>query len=223
MRTLLVSALACLGTLGMAHADNQVATDGEKAVDYYRPGSVAPASADMSRGDVPRDSYGRPYTYEGLGEPLPFFSGALESGASFSSALLEGKWTVIQVWGIWCHDSRNDADYAAALARALAQDPEVDFMSIHTPYNVESIDRALRNYDSVTAWFDEKGWSYPTLIDEDTSIRQTLKIRWTPSYLVIAPDGTVQGFRTGLADAEGDAVKDFVQDIAETRRDWAGN
>jgi len=197
-------------------------TSGEAAATgYYRTGDVAPETADLSRGDVPRDDYGRPYTYEGLGEALPEFMGELSNGSSFSSPLLEGRWTVIEVWGIWCHDSRNDAPYAAALSRALAQDPELDFMSIHTPQNASRADKAYRNYGSVSAWFDEKGWSFPTLVDTDASIRETLRIRWTPTYLVVAPDLTVQGFRTGLADAGDMAVKDFVRNISETRRAWA--
>ena len=197
--------------------------DENPATGYYRPGVEAPASADLSRGDVPRDSYGRPYTYEGLGEPLPDFTGPLVSGASFSTAVLEGRWTVIEVWGIWCHDSRNDAPYAAELATALAQTPDVDFMSIHTPQNRERADKATRRYDSVADWFDEKGWSFPTVIDEDASIRESLRIRWTPTYLVIAPDLTVQGFRTGLKDAGETAVEDFVADIAATQADWSSS
>lgn len=192
----------------------------EAATGYYRLGSEIPETADLSRGDVPRDSYGRPYTYEGLGEPLPAFTGELAAGASFSSSELAGKWTVIEVWGIWCHDSRNDAPYAAALSSALAQDPDVGFMSIHTPQNAARADKALRNYASVSSWFDEKGWSFPTLIDADASIREALRIRWTPTYLVVAPDLTVQGFRTGLYKTSDNAVEDFVQDIAATRRDW---
>ena len=193
----------------------------EDATGYFQPGAVAPASADLSRGDVPRDGYGRPFTYEGLGESLPVFSRPLADGGTFSSDQLRGGWTVIEVWGIWCHDSRNDAPYAAALSTALAQDPEVDFMSIHTPQNAARADKATRGHSSVSAWFDSKGWRFPTAIDEDASLRETLRIRWTPTYLVIAPDLTVQGFRTGLADAGGDAVKDFVQDISDTRASWA--
>ncbi|MEO1321860.1 MAG: hypothetical protein AAFV59_02530 [Pseudomonadota bacterium] len=96
-------------------------------------------------------------------------------------------------------------------------------MSIHTPPSADHVDIALRGYESVPAWFDEQGWSFPTLIDEDASIRTALRIRWTPTYLVVAPDLTVQGFRTGLADAGDLAVKSFVQDIAETRRSWEGS
>ena len=147
--------------------------------------------------------------------------GETAKGSSFSSSLLEGTWTVIEVWGIWCHDSRRDAEYAAALSRALAQDPAVDFMSIHTPYTAEHADKALRDYESVSAWFEEKGWEFTTVVDTDASIRETLQIRWTPTYLLIAPDLTVQGFRTGLSDAGDHAVKDFVQDIAETRGAWS--
>lgn len=212
-----------LGFAACAQAHDHNKTSDDDATGYFRPGSVAPDTADLSRGDVPRDSYGRPYTYEGLGEALPIFSGKLADGGDFSSLDLEGRWTVIEVWGIWCHDSRNDAPYAAALSTALAQDPDVDFMSVHTPPNAEHADKALRDYDSVAAWFDEKGWEFPTVIDEDASFRTDLRIRWTPTYLVVAPDRTVQGFRTSLADAGDLAVKDFVQDIAATRRDWTGS
>ena len=221
MLRLSLASILTLGLAACAEAGEPKNTSAEAATGYYQPGSEIPASADLSRGDVPRDEYGRPYTYEGLGEALPEFTGALSNGTSFSSTLLEGRWTVIEVWGIWCHDSRNDAPYAAALSRALAQDPDVDFMSIHTPQNASRADKAYRNYGSVSAWFHEKGWSFPTLVDTDASIRETLRIRWTPTYLVVAPDLTVQGFRTGLADAGDMAVKDFVRNISETRRAWA--
>ncbi|MCR9270380.1 MAG: TlpA family protein disulfide reductase [Hyphomonadaceae bacterium] len=216
-----IGGLLILGFAACAEAHNHSEDGADKAVDYYRPGAVIPDTADLSRGDVPRDDYGRPYMYEGLGEVLPDFTGELASGASWSSTLLEGRWTVIEIWGIWCHDSRNDAPYAAALSRALAQDPDVDFMSIHTPQNKDRADKALRGYDSVSAWFDEKGWSFPTVLDPDASIREALRIRWTPTYLVVAPDRTVQGFRTGLKDAGDMAVKEFVQDIADTRSQWS--
>ncbi len=222
LRTLIASFTA-LGLAACAAAHDHVAIGDEAATGFYRPGATAPASADLSRGDVPRDEYGRPYLHQGLGEPLPAFTGETTTGTSFSSTLLEGQWTVIEVWGIWCHDSRRDAKYAAALATALAQDPEVDFMSIHTPPDAENAAKALRGYSSVSAWFEEKGWSFLTVVDTDASIRDALQIRWTPTYLVIAPDLTIQGFRTGLADAGDDAVKEFVQDIARVRGNWVGS
>lgn len=190
------------------------------ATAYITMDSLVPADADLSRGDVPRDSYGRPWMYEGLGLTLPDFVAETTDGRSFGSRQLAGQWTVIQVWGIWCHDSMHDAPYAAALASALDQDADVDFLTIHTPYNQDTMDRATKSYASVADWFTEKGYTYPTLVDHDASLRSLLKIRWTPSYLVIAPDLSVQGFRTGLSDVGDDAVKGFVQDIAATRAAW---
>jgi len=217
----LIASISVLGLAASAFAEVPASSDEPSATGFYRPGAAIPDSADLSRGDVPRDAYGRPYTYEGLGEKLPDFIGETTDQTTFASASLSGRWTVIEVWGIWCHDSRRDATYAAALSRALTQDPDVDFMSIHTPQNADNSHRALRDYDSVAAWFDEKGWHVLTVIDEDASIRDTLKIRWTPTYLLVAPDLTVQGFRTGLADAGDEAVKTFVQDIARARQDWS--
>ena len=217
------AAISAIGLAACAYAEAPASVSEDAATGFYRPGVTIPDSADHSRGDVPRDDYGRPYTYESLGEELPEFIGETTENTSFSSQMLTGRWTVIEVWGIWCHDSRRDAEYAAALSRALAQDPNVDFMSIHTPPNAENAHRALRNYDSVADWFEEKGWSFPTVIDHDASIRERLKVRWTPTYLLVAPDRTVQGFRTGLADAGDHAVKTFVQDIARTRADWEGS
>lgn len=217
----LIASISVLGLAASAFAEVPASSDEPSATGFYRPGAAIPDSADLSRGDVPRDAYGRPYTYEGLGEKLPDFIGETTDQTTFASASLSGRWTVIEVWGIWCHDSRRDATYAAALSRALTRDPDVDFMSIHTPQNADNSHRALRDYDSVAAWFDEKGWHVLTVIDEDASIRDTLKIRWTPTYLLVAPDLTVQGFRTGLADAGDEAVKTFVQDIARARQDWS--
>ena len=145
--------LAGLFSIGlMACAEAAPPTSGESATGYYRVGSEIPESANLSRGDVPRDSHGRPYTYEGLGEPLPAFTGELAAGASFASSELAGTWTVIEVWGIWCHDSRNDAPYAAELSRELAQDPDVQFMSIHTPQNAKRAASATRDLRIPTGW-----------------------------------------------------------------------
>lgn len=199
----------------------EIKTPDQSAATYLiRPNMSVPDTADMSRGDVPRDDYGRPYTYEYLGQTLPAFSGTLADGQSFTSSALSSEWTIIEIWGLWCHDSMNDAPYAAALSTALASDPTISFMSIHTPQNETRADQAYKSYGSVSAYFESKGYSYPTVIDADASIRDTLKVRWTPTYILVAPDLSVQAFRTGLADADGESVKDFVQQISDIRRAW---
>ena len=189
------------------------------AVGLVRAGAdiAIPEGAKRRADGVPRDSAGRPYSYEGLGQTLPAFSGQLADGGTFHSADLAGRWTVIEVWGLWCHDSRNDLPYAAALSRALAQDPDVDFMTIHTPQSAAEAGRATGKYASVAAYFDSAGYRFRTVLDGDASLREQLQIRWTPSYLVVGPDLTVRAFRTNLADAPGEPVKDFVREISALR------
>ncbi len=209
-------------TAAPAELDLNAETKGKAVAATYlvRPGMSVPDGADLSRDDVPRDPDGRPFTHKNLGARLPAFAGETADGGDFSSADLEDKWTVIEIWGLWCHDSMNDAPYAAALSTALAQDPNVSFMSIHTPQKAERAGDAYASYGSVAAYFDDKGYSFTTVVDTDASIREALNIRWTPTYLLIAPDLSIQAFRTGLSDAEGEPVKDFVRQISQIRGTW---
>ncbi|WP_084395715.1 TlpA family protein disulfide reductase [Henriciella aquimarina] len=217
IRTLIAtSALALITACGGGDTTNT-----EKATGFITPETPVPASAETEPGDVPRDDYGRPFTYEYLGKPIPDFSGTMVAGPLFSTQELKNQWTVIEVWGLWCSDCMADAPYVAALASAIAQDPDLAFLSIHTPPSAKRVDEAYGRYGSVEAYFEEKGYSFPTLLDPDASIRKTLSIRWTPSYLIVAPDRTVQGFRSELSAAEnGEPVKDFLKDIAEVKREY---
>ena len=205
-------------------ADAAPATEAEaedvSATGFIRPGDTVPDSVTAEEGDIPRDSYGRPFTYAFLGKELPPFTGTMVNGTEFSSSSLYGRWTVVDVWGLWCGDCMADAKYVAALSNAIAKDGDMSFLSIHTPPNAKRADEAFGRYGSVDAYFEEKGYSYPTLIDTDASIRDMLEIAWTPSYLLVAPDGTVQGFRSELAAADGTPVKDFMRDIASVRSSY---
>ncbi len=177
-----------------------------------------PAAAISADGGIARDADGRPLGYSLLGETFPAISGTLVDGTPFSTADLGGRWTVVDVWGIWCGDCMADAPYVAALATALAQDPDVDFLSIHTPPSAERADEAYGKYGSVSAYFDAAGYSYPTLVDTDASVRGALRIDWTPTYLLVGPDLRIHAFRTDLSVAGNEPVKDTVRGIADVRR-----
>lgn len=175
-----------------------------------------PAVLSDGDADVVRDEDGRPYGYEGLGEALPDFTAPLVGGGTFNSRDINA-WTVIDVWGIWCSDCIADAPYAAALARAIAQDPGLDFISLHVPASRARADEAFGTFGSVEAWFEAQGYRYTTAIDEDGSLRERLRIQWTPTYLLVSPDGVVRGFRTDLSVAGDEPLKTFLQDIAAVR------
>ncbi len=114
-----------------------------------------------------------------------------------------------------------DAPYAGALNTAIAQDPDLDFMSIHTLFEPTQDRRLFGEYPSVSAYFDDVGYSFPTVIDDDASIRELLQVGWTPSYFLISPDGVVRGYRTDMAvHKDGEPVKDFLRDIARVRGEY---
>jgi len=168
--------------------------------------------------EIRRDDYGRPFEYALLGQKLPHLTGTMMDGTAFDSDSLD-KWTVIDVWGIWCGDCMRDAPYVAALSTAIGQDPDLDFLSIHVPASAArvSAEEMFGKYGSLDAYFAEKDYSYPVLVDTDTSLRSALKIAWTPSYILVSPDGVVKGYRSEFAAAKGEPIKDFLKDIAQVK------
>lgn len=218
MRTApIILALALLTACSAESHAHGVSTDPNGAIGFITENTEPPATADTD-GDTPRDGDGRPYHYAHLGAALPAFSGPLETGGDFDSAGID-QWTIIRVWGTWCGDSRKDADFAAAIADAAGEDASISFVSVHTVPSAKHADVGYGRFSSVTDYFESAGHSYPTVIDADATIRDALAVRWTPSYLVVSPDGIVRGFRTDLTVAGEAPVEDFLDDITRLRAD----
>lgn len=172
-----------------------------------------PAGVTIEEGDIARDPDGRPYRYELLGDALPNVTGAYLNGTPFTTEDLKGNWTVVDVWGLWCPDCMADAPSVAELATKLESDARFNFVSIHTPPNAARADEAYGKFGSVDAYFEASDYAYPTVVDTDASIRDAYQIPWTPSYLLVNPEGRVVGYRTDLSVVEGDAVSAFITDI----------
>lgn len=208
-----------IAACGGSPADDQhgVTTDPNAAIGFVTENGPVPETASDSRGDgVLRDADGRPYGYGLLGETLPDIEAPTLAGGTFRTADIN-QWTVLKVWGIWCGDCRRDSPYVAQLATAIADQPDLDFQSIHTPPNARRADEAYGDYGSVEAYFDAEGYSFPVAVDDDAAIRDALMIAWTPTYLLVGPDGVVRGFRTDLSVIGENAVEQFLADIAATR------
>jgi thiol-disulfide isomerase/thioredoxin len=220
MLPILTAGLFALG-LAACSADKSAApeTTAEETTRLITTNPPSVASADSTHDDAAaHGDHERPLEYELLGKPFPQFTATMADGQAFDSSVLN-RWMVIQVWGVWCGDSKRDAPYAAALATAIEQDPDLYFLSIHVPQNAESTsdEDMYGTYGSVEGFFAQEGHSYPTVIDSDASIRDLLKINWTPSYILISPDGVVRAFRTDLSVAGGEPVKDFLKDVARVK------
>lgn len=216
IRRIAIAATLVLSACGNENSHG-ISTDPNAAIGFITSNDFIPETADtVNEAGIPKDSDGRPYTFKYLGQKLPAFSGETFGGGVYSSESLQ-KWTVIDVWGIWCGDCIADAPYIAEVAARLAQDERFDFISIHTPPNAARADEAYGKFGSVEAYFNAKGYSYPTVLDSDASIRDALGISWTPSYLLVSPDGYVRGFRTDLSVSGENPVENFLSDIEGVR------
>lgn len=191
-----------------------------KAEGFITANAAPPEGAVDARGDgVYRDGAGRPFQYALLGQELPEFTAPTSDGGTFSKADIT-RWTVIDVWGAWCSDCVADGPYVSALERAIAQDPDLDFVSLHVPANANRAtpEELYGRYGSLEGYFTEAGYHIDRVVlDNDASLRNLLQISWTPSYLLVSPDGVVRGFRTDLRVIEDQPVKTFIQDIAAVR------
>lgn len=198
--------------------------DAPVAHGFITANAAPPDGAANTRDDgVYRDTAGRPFQYALLGQALPEFTAPTSDGGTFNSDDLS-RWTVIDVWGAWCGDCVADGPYVAALERAIAQDPDLDFVSLHTPANPNRAgpDELYGRYGSLDAYFEAAGYEAASVVlDQDASVREQLQIRWTPSYLLVSPDGIVRGFRTDLRVIEDQPVKTFLQDVAKVRGEVA--
>jgi hypothetical protein len=220
-----LSALAILAACGAPQAGLPEEVPAENAAPvveataFLTENAPAPEGATDTKGDgIYRDAEGRPFNYALLGQKLPEFKVPRANGSIFDSAAIN-QWTVIDVWGAWCSDCVADGPYVAALERAIAQDPDLDFMSIHVPASAARAtpSEMWGKYGSLDAYFESAGYRLPTALDLDGSLREQLKISWTPSYLLVSPDGIVRGFRSDLSVAGNEPVKDFLRDVARVK------
>jgi thiol-disulfide isomerase/thioredoxin len=189
-----------------------------KANGFITENAPPPASAKQKDGDVPRDDYGRPYQYEMLGKALPEFTVYFEDGTALTRADLLGKWTILEVWGIWCPDCVVDGPNVQKLSERVASIADLDLVTVHAPPSAARVDEAFGKYGSVAAYFDAKDLSYPYAIDRNGDFKASLNLPWVPSFLLIDPDGQIRGYRSELSAAGNGAVEAFIKDVLEVKK-----
>jgi peroxiredoxin len=188
-------------------------SSGEKATGFITENAPAPASAKQKDGDVPRDSYGRPFQYTLLGQRIPEFELPLLNGGTVSSADLAGSWTVVEIWGLWCPDCVVDGPNVQRLVAELEKDPEIGFLSIHSPPSASRRDEAFGKYASLDAYFKATGGGYPVAVDADGAVKDKFSLPWVPMYMLVDPDRVIRGFRTEFSAAGENPVETFLSDI----------
>lgn len=213
----ILAAFLLLSLPACAEHQHGVATDPNAAIGFMvEDHTPAPTAKPCKKSgmELVCDADGRPADYGLLGQPLPNIKANFLDGTPFRISMID-RWTIIHVWGVWCGDSRADAPFTAQLSDAINEDPSLAFLSIHVPVSASrTSDREMfGKYGSISAYLDDKGHSYPTLVDTDGRLREALQIAWTPSYLLVSPDGYVRGFRTDLGVSGNAPIERFLSQI----------
>ena len=151
-----------------------------------------------------------PAPYQMIGQQAPAFSAPLAGGGVLTEASLKGKWTVVEFWGLWCEDSMADLKHAEALARAIAQDPHLAFVTVH-------VDQRYGRWASVEDFQSEEGARYPVALDPRRELMRAFQVTSTPTYLVIDPRGAIRAVHYDLRKdrAPEGGVKALMRQIAE--------
>ncbi len=157
-------------------------------------------------------------TYALIGKPVPDFSATLPDGGTLTGEMLRGRWTILGFWGLWSADSLADVRYMTALASAVGQDPDLDFIGIHTPPVPVSSGPAFGVYDSLVQGLADQGGVWTTAIDADGSTAAAFQTAEPPIYLLIGPDLTIEAWRGDLNDTPEDGIKSVIFGVAEIRK-----
>lgn len=143
-------------------------------------------------------SKGSGYFSVSTGDQLPEFSLQDYEGNEVSSESLLGKPYVIAVFATWCPPCK------AELA-ALESD-------VWQPLNdkgasVIAINNGDDTRDEIAKFAAENGLSFPVLVDETGSFKNSVGVSVLPQSLVVGPDGRIVSLHVGF-------TEDAVQSIA---------
>jgi len=128
------------------------------------------------------------------GSPAPALELNTPDGATVSLADFAGKWVVLDFWASWCPDCR--AEFPAVKELYDAYAPKgVDILGISFDTDAEAWKKCLDEQDF--AW--QQG-SNLIKWKEGNPVSEAYGVRWIPTMVLVAPDGTVAGAALTAAD-----------------------
>lgn len=140
-----------------------------------------------------------------IGTDAVSFSLADLNGRQFSMDKLRGKVVVIDFWASWCGPCRETMPHVEKLHKEF-KDKGVVVLGI----NDEKVADAKQ-------FVQKHGYTFPTLIDAESSVSEQYGVQAIPQTLVIDRDGKIvaQFFGTGQAGNLRDTVKELLEVKAE--------
>jgi len=140
-----------------------------------------------------------------IGSTLPAFALNQTDGTQLTQDNLHGRWTIIGFAPSTEALAKPENDFITALNSAADQDPDLDFLAIR-PAAVTPPPATPPAWPTL---YDEKGYT------------TALGVTTTPSYLLVGPDLTIEGYRGALSATPDDGIKSVIRGVAEIRKQVA--
>lgn len=150
------------------------------------------------------------------------FSVAGPDDGAVTAGDLRERWTILAFWGLWSEDSIADVRYMQALRSAAGQDPDLDFIAIHTPplrpAEAQPSEAPYGAYLSLQQGLTDQGAPFPTAEDIDGSAARALNITTAPTYILVGPDLAIEARRGAIRPNDSDGIKSMIRGVHEIRR-----
>ena len=128
------------------------------------------------------------------GIPAPAIELNTPDGTPVALSDFAGKWTILDFWASWCPDCR--AEFPAVKELYDAYAPKgVDILGISFDTDAEAWKKCLDEQDF--AW---RQGSNLIKWKEGNPVSEAYGVRWIPTMVLVAPDGTVAGAALTAAD-----------------------
>lgn len=145
-----------------------------------------------------------------LGKLAPAIDGSTLDGETFELASLRGRWVVVNFFATWCTPCLEEHPELAAFESSHAAAGDAAVISVLFD---DEPDRAR-------AVFEQRGGSWPVIIDEDGRVSVSYGVARVPESFLVAPDGTVVRRLVGGVTAAGldELLQAYVEASAEPGR-----
>ena len=195
------------GTGGQSTSVSQSASQPESAP------SSAPASESQSGSTASSAPESGSFSASEL-PPAPDFTLVDQNGEEHTLSDYEGKVVFLNFWATWCGPCQREMPEIQQLYEDWGENTgEVVVLGVANPHDPDH----PGNADSLTAgeigdWLGEKGYTYPTLMDETGEIFAQYGVSAFPTTFMIDTEGNVFGYITGSL------TRDIMDSIIEQTR-----
>lgn len=124
------------------------------------------------------------------GDSAPDFTISLADGSEFTLSDQQGKIVLLNFWATWCGPCVREMPAFERLEEDCGED--VVILAVN----------CMEYADTVTAFIEENGYTFPIAIDEEGIVSAKYPTQGIPYTLVIDGDGIVQNIYVGAADAD---------------------